>query len=123
MLPGVSKAFKPRGMSDGVWDNSGFGLYMAGNICTSLNGSFLIASGNSCISKRFDYHTRNIVTKTYPTRIDGTAIRMTISTDRIREYQNIQKQLIREGEEQSRKMRNTVKNASRSSKGLTEFLE
>lgn len=44
---GISQAFHPgRGnRSDDVWSNSGYGLFMASEICKELGGSFCIASG------------------------------------------------------------------------------
>lgn len=123
LKPGVSKAFRLRNMPDGVWDNSGYGLYMASNICTALQGSFLIASGNTAICNRYDRTSKNIETEKYDTRMSGTAIKMTISTERIQEYEAIQKEFVKRGEELARKMKNSIKRASQSSKGLIEYLD
>lgn len=123
LKPGVSKAFRINNMPDGIWDNSGFGLYMASNICTALQGSFLISSGNSCICNRYDRDINDIVSKRIDTRMNGTAIRMTISTEKIQEYEAIQKQFVKQGEELARKMKKSIKQASKSSKGLIDYLD
>jgi hypothetical protein len=53
LKPGVSRTFSPlvkqRHTDDDYWKNSGYGLYMASQICANLGGSFLIASGDSSL--------------------------------------------------------------------------
>jgi hypothetical protein len=116
---GISQAFQPSktNVSDDVWSNSGFGLYMVSQICKELNGSFCLASGNKYIFISSD-GTINIE----DTYISGTAVKMTISTNKISKAQSIIDKIASQGEQEAKAIRNTFKKASKPSKGLIENL-
>lgn len=79
MRPGISKSFsrckknKPRG----VWDNSGYGLYMVKEITTKFGGEFGLVSGD----KYFFANGNNERWGT--TEYNGTAIKIKINRNRI----------------------------------------
>ena len=114
---GISCAFKPDksgGITpSGLWENSGFGLYMAREICRNLNGTFTIVSGNQYLSILSNGHIN-----TGDTYIQGTAIRMNISTRNLGESKKLIREIAAQGEEQAKTIRNAFKRASVPSKGL-----
>lgn len=118
LKPGITEAFKIKNMDNDIWDNSGFGLYMASNLCPALGGEFLIASGNSVI-----LNTREGKTIMGTANHSGTAIKMTINTDKINEYDRVRKELLDLGEKEARKISKAAKKASYSSKGLIDYLK
>lgn len=81
LMPAVSgKAFKGsrRLEKRGPWTNSGFGLYLTSRICRN-GGNFLISSGDTGMlltsgkgGKRY-----------FPTSLNGTAVRMSIRTEKL----------------------------------------
>lgn len=78
LLPGISgKAFKgARSQRRGVWNNSGFGLFMTSEICRN-GGSFFICSGESGVLLKSQQK------RVLGTNLPGTAIRMILNTDHI----------------------------------------
>ncbi|WP_312943052.1 hypothetical protein [Oscillibacter sp.] len=112
---GISQAFNPsRGnKSYNEWSNSGYGLYMASEICKKLQGSFCIASGNSflniCQDGKID---------SGKTHFKGTAIKMNFSTSRLSTSNDIIREIASEGELEARTIKNAFKKASHPSKGL-----
>jgi len=78
--PGISgKSFAGNMFEDyGEWANSGFGLYMTSNIC-KLGGKFFVASGNAGLS------ISENATKEYSLDISGTALNLSINTQKIYE--------------------------------------
>ncbi len=114
---GISCTFRPDkngGIAlSGLWENSGFGLYMAREICRNLNGTFTIVSGNQYLSIFSNGHIN--IGDTY---IQGTAIRMYISTRNLGESKNLIQEIAAQGEEQAKTIRNAFKRASVPSTGL-----
>lgn len=117
---GISQAFKPSktNPSGDPWANSGFGLYMASEICKELDGSFCLASGKKFININSDG-----MTNIGDTFFKGTAIKMTISTDSLKRSQDIINNISKQGELQARAIRNAFKKASKPSKGLMENID
>ncbi|CEO06592.1 Signal transduction histidine kinase [[Clostridium] sordellii] len=116
---GISKAFQPsrQNKSEDQWANSGFGLYMVSEICKELEGSFILASGEKYVKIGKD---GNI--KFGDTSIQGTAVKITISTNRIVESEKIIRRIAKKGEEQAKHIRNAFKTASSPSKGIINKL-
>jgi hypothetical protein len=112
---GISKAFHPaiKNKSNNPWDNSGFGLYMASEICKELDGSFCLATGSKYI-----YIYNNGKTRISDTSLQGTAVKITISTNEIFNSQAIISKIAKQGEEQAKAIRFAFKEASVPSKGL-----
>jgi len=112
---GISQAFQPEKVnkSDDPWANSGFGLYMASEICKELGGSFCLATGNKYINIHSDGKTR-----IGDTDFRGTAVKIAISTSEISNSQAIISKIAKHGEEQAKTIRNAFKKASLPSKGL-----
>lgn len=89
LMPGVSS--KIIGLSDDVWANSGFGLYMTSRLCGE-GGSFFICSGVSGLlleeSKKID--------KT--TNLGGTALRLVLKTERMEQLRHSLARISKEGQ-------------------------
>lgn len=117
---GISQSFQPAktSSSDDPWANSGFGLYMASEICKELDGSFCLASGKKFIDINSDG-----TTEIGDTFFNGTAIKMTISTNSLQRSQDIIKKISNQGELQARAIRNAFKKASKPSKGLMDNID
>lgn len=111
---GISQAFDPRrgNRSNDEWANSGYGLYMVSEICKELGGNFCIASGGKCIS------VTDKGIKTKDTYLDGTAVKMTFSTDKLKSSHDIIRDIAGRGELEARAIKNAFKKASHPSKGL-----
>ena len=112
---GISQAFNPgkTNRSNELWANSGFGLFMASEICKRLDGSFYIASGGKYL--RADSDNGVIIGDTC---ISGTAVKITISTSGLANSKAIISEMATQGEMQAKAIRNAFKNASTPSKGL-----
>lgn len=86
LKPGVSGKVYPgqkrKPKDNGLWTNSGFGLYMTSRIC-KLGGSFFISSGNSglLITEKQE-RTLNLETH-------GTAVYLTINLEKIYDLQEM----------------------------------
>ena len=121
LIPGVTEAYKRRDVEDGDWANSGYGLYIAKEICARLGGVFLITSGTSCIG----LHTRNFEALPVEEQasLQGTAICMRFRTEDVGDFATIRKAIIEEGQDQARQVKNSIKKASFSSGGLIELLK
>jgi hypothetical protein len=80
LMPAVSgKAFKgSRQRQKGPWANSGFGLYMVNRICRN-GGNFFVASGDAGMLLTSSANKRY-----FTSRFQGTAIRMVIRTNEIK---------------------------------------
>ena len=117
---GISCSFRPdkRGGTSpsGLWENSGFGLYMAREICRSLSGRFTIVSGNCYLTINSNGYIR-----TGETMINGTAVKMSISTRNLNNSKLLIQKLAKNGEEQAKTIRNAFKKASIPSKGLINY--
>ena len=115
LSPGISRTFAPgsENLSDDEWKNSGFGLYMVSRLCDKLSGSFIISSGNSAIKISDDKKFTQ-----YDTSFKGTAIQIRIRPSRINKYEEIAKNILREGELIAHESLNSFNSASRSSKNI-----
>jgi hypothetical protein len=78
LLPGVSgKTYKgSKNQRRGVWNNSGFGLYMTSEICRN-GGSFFVCSGQSGVM------LKSLQKRVVSTHLAGTAIKMVLDTNQI----------------------------------------
>ena len=86
-------------------ENSGFGLYVASQICDELNGNFIIISGDTAIKRR---NGSISIKKAYH---EGSVIGMSIDTSKVFNYTELLSKIVKKGE-------NTIKqNASDLSKG------
>lgn len=114
---GISRAFDPskNNSSNEMWANSGFGLYMASEICKELNGSFCLVSG-----KNYIYINENGSIVKGDTVFQGTSIKMTISTSSLKNSKEIISKIAEKGEIQAKAIRNAFKKASIPSKGFIE---
>lgn len=112
---GISKSFIParENLSSDVWSNSGFGLYMVSEICKELKGSFCIASGN-----RYIYVGHDGVVSSGDAYMQGTAVKMTFSTDYLKSSHEIIKSIASRGEHEAKTIQNAFKKASHPSQGL-----
>lgn len=112
---GISQAFNPQGYprDNSEWSNSGYGLYVVSRLCSYLNGSFCIASG--CNYLHIDAKGSTRVGDTF---MNGTAVKMTMSIDKLTNANRAIMQIAQEGQEQAKEIRNAFKQASRPSKGI-----
>lgn len=112
---GISQAFGPgkSNRSNEMWANSGFGLFMASEICKRLDGSFCIASGGKYL--RADSDKGVIIGDTC---FSGTAVKITISTSGLENSKAIISEMVTQGELQAKAIRNAFRNASTPSKWL-----
>jgi len=115
LSPGISKAFAPGSisLSKDEWANSGFGLFMVSQLCKELDGSFLIASGESAIRINNDVKLAH-----YPTNFKGTAIQIRIRPSMINNYEVIAKKILKRGEQLAKERGGGFETASKSTKSL-----
>lgn len=115
---GISESFRPskKAGGNGEWANSGYGLYMASEICKYLHGSFLLMSYGNYILIEDDK------TKIGETLFEGTAIRMRIPTNNINNAKDIISHIANKGESESKKIKHAFKKASLPSRGLMDEL-
>lgn len=93
LQPGVTRTYGLK-QGDDIWDNSGYGLFMASSIC-SLGGSFWLCSGKDAtlvnesnqLNYQISYH--------------GTAVCMDIHTDRIDDIERVLPEIARKGNEKA----------------------
>ena len=115
---GISESFRPSKKDGGndEWANSGYGLYMASEICRYLHGSFLLMSyGNYILIEDGKPEIGE-------TSFEGTAIRMDIPTNNINSAKDIISHIANKGESESKKIKNAFKTASVPSRGLMDEL-
>lgn len=115
---GILESFRPSKKDGGKdeWANSGYGLYMASEICKYLHGSFLLISyGNYILIDDGN-------TEIGETSFEGTAIRMEIPTNNINSAKDIISHIANKGESESKKIKNAFKTASVPSRGLIDEL-
>ncbi len=112
--PGISQAFSPdkKNKSNDTWSNSGFGLYMASEICKRLQGEFWITSGEKAI------RINNSGTTEFDTFFSGTAIGIKFNVSNLKNSQSLITEISKHGEEEAKSIRNAFKNASEPSKSL-----
>ncbi|MGE5456175.1 MAG: hypothetical protein ACM3O4_03625 [Ignavibacteriales bacterium] len=113
LLPGITEKFGYK-QKDSFWVNSGFGLYMASQLCCKLKGSFCIVSGDTA------FYLQNDKKEYIDTLHKGTAIRMTLRTDIFFDYDKLISETLKSGTELARKIKYSIKKASESSGGLNE---
>ena len=109
--PGITHTFSPKRVDIGDdWVNTGFGLYMTSNICSSV-GDFIICSGTDAIMRSGGTELK------FSTSIQGTAIRLRFRLSELCHVTQLRKKLIREGEIAAKKNnRYAIKQASTASK-------
>lgn len=112
--PGISQAFSPDRMnrSENAWSNSGFGLYIASEICKRLDGEFWMVSGNNAI------RLNQYKTTTFETSFKGTAIGIKLNASELKDSNKLISEIAINGEEIAKKNRNAFKTASEPSKSL-----
>lgn len=112
---GISQAFQPakKNKSEDQWANSGFGLYMISEICKELQGSFVLASGNKYI--KIDQYGEMRVGDIL---FQGTAVKVTILTNKILKSKEIIRKIAAQGEQQAKFIRNAFKKASKPSREI-----
>ena len=91
ILPGISRVRQKKSYyEDDPWRNTGYGLYVTSKLCKEC-GNFLIASGNSSLLTSQDK------IKSYDTSYNGTAISLSVFTDKISNFQKNLPSIVREG--------------------------
>lgn len=86
---------------------------MVSRLCSTLGGSFCIASGE----KYLHIDSRGVL-KIGDTHMKGTAVKMTMSVTRLSNANALIQQIAKEGQEQAKMIRNAFRAASTPSKGL-----
>jgi hypothetical protein len=76
LQPGISRAFKGKQRRQGIYDNSGYGLFMTSQL-TNYTGSFVLASGEAALMLARDSLQQR------PALLQGTAVRLVLNTDKI----------------------------------------
>lgn len=111
--PGISgKDVRKEAARDGVYGNSGYGLYMTSRICEE-GGDFLIGS----MDKALGINKRSNGIRDFLHY--GTAIRMRLRPSNVKSLSSMISRFLKEGEERNRKNKNSdVISASKSSRLL-----
>lgn len=78
------------------WKNSGYGLYIVSRICAKTGGNFTIASGDTSVKVEND-SVGNVKYTSYPTSINGTAIRIRLKVSGLAGIDDIIKVIHEEG--------------------------
>lgn len=114
--PGISQAFSPdkKNMSRDVWANSGFGLFMASEICKRLNGEFWMISGEKAIQVNSAGITE------HNTYFEGTAIGIEFDISKLDNTQEMIDEIVAAGEKEAKSIRNAFAHASEPSRSLFE---
>lgn len=116
LLPGITEKYG-KIQYDDEWNNTGYGLYMASQLCDRLNGTFSIVSDSKAL---FIHDGEREFIETNHT---GTAIRMTLKTDQKFNYDNIRNQILIEGEQIASKIDKAIKKSSKASSGLIKYVK
>lgn len=104
-MPGITESYGNQYSQEE--ENSGFGLYVASEICDILNGGFSILSGDTLLRKR------NGTVSTMQGFHRGSIIKMMVSTSQNFKYSNLIENIVKKGEQEMR----GVNKASGLSKG------
>lgn len=114
--PGISQAFSPdkKNKSRDVWANSGFGLFMASEICKRLNGEFWMISGEKAIQVNSAGITE------HNTYFEGTAIGIEFDISKLDNTQEMIDEIVAAGEKEAKSIRNAFAHASEPSRSLFE---
>lgn len=78
------------------WKNSGYGLYIVSRICAKTGGNFTLASGDTSVKVEND-SVGNVKYTSYPTSINGTAIRIRLKVSGLAGIDDIIKVIHEEG--------------------------
>lgn len=108
---GVSCTLGQKQYASQIWQNSGYGLYMAKSLCLK-GGFFILSSGEHTIFLKEAYK------KEYDSAINGTIISLSISTDKITELSSMLSSFRKIGEEQSKQKDKRITTASHMSTSL-----
>lgn len=122
ILPGITEAYK-RQDDYGLWANSGYGLYIAKELCAKIGeyGHFLIVSGSSCLS--YKTHARITEQAIMPASLKGTAICLRFSTKNISRFEAIRNSIIAQGQNDASHINQAIRKASYSSGALIDLLK
>ena len=98
LQPGLSRTLGFKQKEYDIWQNSGYGLYVASTLCAMCGGYFLVNSGDSCM-----LINKNKTTN-YDTKIFGTAIGLNIKTDskQLRNFGRTLSIIVEEGERKAK---------------------
>ncbi|STD01593.1 ATP-binding protein [Erysipelothrix rhusiopathiae] len=117
LKPGVSKISVQNIKNHRInpHDNSGFGLYIASELCTSLGGSFLIHSQDTIFVKgEVDAEYYEKIADIF----SGTTIKMTLKPSLLNNYEAIFNDILTSGEEKALAFENAISKASTLSKSM-----
>jgi len=92
--------------------NSGYGLYIAKEVCKKYKQGFLIASDAWSLLESSQYHRR----KSFP-KIDGVSIQLRLSTDNMEKFNDIRREIVEEGKKEYTKSYKKKAFVSKSSRG------
>ncbi len=106
LQPGVSSVRIGSAYDDDVWQNSGYGLYMASAL-SSLGGHFILASGNDAT---FIMKSR---TKNYETKISGTLTCLAFDLDKVGNLDKTLLAISKKGEEYAKQNKGRILTASK----------
>lgn len=117
--PGISRTFAPGGknLSNDEWANSGYGLYMISRICAKLGGSFTIASGEA--SLKIDQNGSKIDSESC--YLQGTAICMRVNLSKMKNYEEVARQILNLGESEAKENGRAIKSASKSTRSILGY--
>jgi hypothetical protein len=107
LQPGISKAFRGKQHSDGIFDNSGYGLFMTSQVC-GYGGCFTVCSSHKSLTIR-----NNNVTIT-DVAFQGTAIQMQLRVKELAKIPNLLIEISKKGTSLSKRY-DGFKEPSRSS--------
>lgn len=102
---GISCTLGQKQYASQIWQNSGYGLYMAKSLCLE-GGFFILASGKNTI---FLSKTHK---KEYDSAVNGTIISLSIQTNKITELSSMLSLFRKIGEEQSKQKDKRITTAS-----------
>ena len=92
LKPGITESYTNKFVQED--ENSGFGLYVASEVCDALNGSFSILSGQTMLRKG------NGSTSIIQGYHKGSAIKMSIDTSKKFKYSNLISEIVNKGEQE-----------------------
>lgn len=97
LQPGMSRTIGLKQDPMDIWQNSGYGLYVASTLCAMTGGYFIISSGNSAVL------VNNEVQQAYSASQKGTVICLNIKTNsnRLRNFDNTLKAIVEEGQKKA----------------------
>ena len=96
LRPGITESYINKFAQED--ENSGFGLYVASEVCDALNGSFSILSGQTMLRKG------NGATTIIQGYHKGSAIKMSIDTTKEFKYSNLVSEIVNKGEQEIKKL-------------------